>query len=111
MLRSSVFAELLVLIVIVTYAYVSLKHSFFPQNSGDISDNDSLRGSLLIVQEGIAYSSTPKEAHSMKLEIMTEYFLDSDNDEILVDNGLTLGHLSLDEIEGAYFLKFSMLKY
>jgi hypothetical protein len=36
--------------------------------------------------------------------------LDSDNDEILVDNGLTLGHLSLDEIEGAYFLKFSMLK-
>jgi hypothetical protein len=36
--------------------------------------------------------------------------LDSDNDEILVDNGLTLGHLSLDEIEGVYFLKFSMLK-
>ena len=63
-----------------------------------------------MVQEGIAYSSTPEEAHSMKLEIMTEYFLDSDNDEILVDNGLTLGHLSLDEIEGVYFLKFSMLK-
>jgi hypothetical protein len=36
--------------------------------------------------------------------------LDNDNDEILVDNGLTLGHLSLDEIEGVYFLKFSMLK-
>jgi hypothetical protein len=61
-----------------------------------------------MVQEGIAYSaysSTAKEAHSMKLEIMIDYFLDSDNDEILVDNGLTLGHLSLDEIEGAYFQK------
>jgi hypothetical protein len=111
MLRSSVLAELLVLIIIVTYAYVIPSSILsFAQNSGDISDNNSLRGSLLMVQEGIAYSSTPEEAHSMKLEIMTEYFLDSDNDEILVDNGLTLGHLSLDEIEGAYFLKFSMLK-
>lgn len=111
MLRSSVLAELLVLIIIVTYAYVIPSSILsFAQNSGDISDNNSLRGSLLMVQEGIAYSSTSEEAHSMKLEIMTEYFLDSDNDEILVDNGLTLGHLSLDEIEGAYFLKFSMLK-
>ncbi|MDP8887246.1 MAG: hypothetical protein M3M91_05585 [Thermoproteota archaeon] len=111
MLRSSVLAELLVLIIIVTYAYVIPSSILsFAQNSGDISDNNSLRGSLLMVQEGIAYSSTLEEAHSMKLEIMTEYFLDSDNDEILVDNGLTLGHLSLDEIEGAYFLKFSMLK-
>jgi hypothetical protein len=111
MLRSSVLAELLVLIIIVTYAYVIPSSILsFAQNSDDISDNDSLRGSLLMVQEGIAYSSTPEEAHSMKLEIMTEYFLDSDNDEILVDNGLTLGHLSLDEIEGVYFLKFSMLK-
>jgi hypothetical protein len=111
MLRSSVLAELLVLIIIVTYAYVIPSSILsFAQNSGDISDNNSLRGSLLMVQEGIAYSSTPEEAHSMKLEIMTEYFLDSDNDEILVDNGLTLGHLSLDEIEGVYFLKFSMLK-
>lgn len=111
MLRSSVLAELLVLIIIVTYAYVIPSSILsFAQNSGDISDNNSLRGSLLMVQEGIAYSSTSEEAHSMKLEIMTEYFLDSDNDETLVDNGLTLGHLSLDEIEGAYFLKFSMLK-
>lgn len=111
MLRSSVLAELLVLIIIVTYAYVIPSSILsFAQNSGDISDNNSLRGSLLMVQEGVAYSSTPEEAHSMKLEIMTEYFLDSDNDEILVDNGLTLGHLSLDEIQGAYFLKFSMLK-
>lgn len=111
MLRSSVLAELLVLIIIVTYAYVIPSSILsFAQNSGDISDNNSLRGSLLMVQEGIAYSSTPEESHSMKLEIMTEYFLDSDNDEILVDNGLTLGHLSLDEIQGAYFLKFSMLK-
>lgn len=111
MLRSSVLAELLVLIIIVTCAYVIPSSILsFAQNSGDISDNNSLRGSLLMVQEGIAYSSTPEEAHSMKLEIMTEYFLDSGNDEILVDNGLTLGHLSLDEIEGAYFLKFSMLK-
>ena len=104
--RSSVFAELLVLIIIVTYAYVIPQTFFlFPQNSGDISDNDSLRESLLMVQEGIAYSSTAKEAHSMKLEIMIDYFFDSDNDEILIDNGLTLGHLSLDEIEVAYFLK------
>jgi hypothetical protein len=106
----SVLAELLVLIIIVTYAYVVPSSVLsFAQNSDDISDNDSLRGSLLIVQEGIAYS-TPKEAHSMKLEIMTEYFLNHDNDEIVVDNGLALGHLSLDDIEGAYFLKFSILK-
>jgi hypothetical protein len=111
MLRSSVLAKLLVLIIIVTYVYLIPSNILsFAQNSDDISDNDSLRGSLLMVQEGIAYSSTLEEAHSMKLEIMTEYFLDSDNDEILVDNGLTLGHLSLDEIEGVYFLKFSMLK-
>lgn len=111
MLRSSVLAKLPVLIIIVTYVYLIPSNILsFAQNSDDISDNDSLRGSLLMVQEGIAYSSTPEEAHSMKLEIMTEYFLDSDNDEILVDNGLTLGHLSLDEIEGVYFLKFSMLK-
>jgi hypothetical protein len=41
---------------------------------------------------------------------MTEYFLNHDNDEIVVDNGLALGHLSLDDIEGVYFLKFSILK-
>jgi hypothetical protein len=106
----SVLAELLVLIIIVTYAYVVPSSVLsFAQNSDDISDNDSLRGSLLIVQEGIAYS-TPKEAHSMKLELVTEYFLNHDNDEIVVDNGLALGHLSLDDIEGAYFLKFSILK-
>jgi hypothetical protein len=106
----SVLAELLVLTIIVTYAYVVPSSVLsFAQNSDDISDNDSLRGSLLIVQEGIAYS-TPKEAHSMKLELVTEYFLNHDNDEIVVDNGLVLGHLSLDDIEGAYFLKFSILK-
>ncbi len=106
----SALAELLVLIIIVTYAYV-IPSSIpsFAQSSDDISDNDSLRGSLLITQEGVAYS-TPKEAHSMKLEIMTEYFLNHDNDEIIVDNELALGHLSLDDIEGVYFLKFSMLK-
>jgi hypothetical protein len=106
----SALAELLVLIIIVTYAYVVPSSVIsFAQNSDDISDNDSLRGSLLIVQEGIAYS-TPKEAHSMKLELVTEYFLNHDNNEIVVDNGLALGHLSLDDIEGAYFLKFSILK-
>jgi hypothetical protein len=106
----SVLAELLVLIIIVTYVYVVPSSVLsFAQNSDDISDNDSLRGSLLIVQEGIAYS-TPKEAHSMKLELVTEYFLNHDNNEIVVDNGLALGHLSLDDIEGAYFLKFSILK-
>jgi hypothetical protein len=111
MLRSSVLAKLPVLIIIVTYVYLIPSNILsFAQNSDDISDNDSLRGSLLMVQEGIAYSSTPEEAHSLNLEIMTEYFLNSDNDEIFVDKGLTLGHLSLDEIEGVYFLKFSMLK-
>jgi hypothetical protein len=109
--NSSVLAELLlVLITIVTYAYVVPSSVFsFAQNSDDISDNDSVRGSLLIAQEGVAYSR-PTEAHSMKLEIMTEYFLNHDNDEIVVDNGLALGHLSLDDIEGVYFLKFSILK-
>ncbi len=106
----SVLAELLVLIVIVTYASVVPSSDLsFAQNSDDIRDNNSVRGSLLIAQEGIAYS-TPEEAHNMKLEIMTEYFLNPDNDEIIVDNGLALGHLSLDDIEGMYFLKFSMLK-
>jgi hypothetical protein len=106
----SVLAELLVLIIIVTYAYIVPSSILsFGQSSDDISDNDLLRGSLLIAQEGVAYS-TPKEAHSMKLEIMTEYFLNHDNDEIIVDNGLALGHLSLDDIEGVFFLKFSMLK-
>jgi hypothetical protein len=106
----SVIAELLVLIIIVTYAsVVPLSDLSFAQNSDDISDNGSVRGSLLIVQDGIAYR-TPEEAHSMKLEIMTEYFLNNDNDEIVVDNGLALGHLSLDDIEGIYFLKFSTLK-
>jgi hypothetical protein len=106
----SVLAKLLVLIIIVTYASVVRSSVLsLAQNSDDISDNDSVRGSLLIVQEGIAYR-TPEEAHNMKLEIMTEYFLNHDNDEIVVDNGLALGHLSLDDIEGIYFLKFSMLK-
>ena len=106
----SALAELLVLIIIVTCTYIVPSSILsFAQSSDDISDNDLLRGSLLITQEGIAYS-TPKEAHSMKLEIMTEYFLNHDNDEIIVDNELALGHLSLDDIEGVYFLKFSMLK-
>ena len=106
----SALAELLVLIIIVTCTYIVPSSILsFAQSSDDISDNDLLRGSLLITQEGVAYS-TPKEAHSMKLEIMTEYFLNHDNDEIIVDNELALGHLSLDDIEGVYFLKFSMLK-
>jgi hypothetical protein len=107
----SALAELLVLIIIVTCTYIVPSSILsFAQSSDDaISDNDLLRGSLLIAQEGVAYS-TLKEAHSMKLEIMTEYFLNDDNDEIIVDNGLALGHLSLDDIEGVYFLKFSMLK-
>jgi hypothetical protein len=110
--NSSVLTQLLVLIIIVTCASVVPSSVLsFAQNSSDaISDNDSLRGSLLIVQEGIAYR-TPEEGHNMKLEIITEYFLNhDDNDEIVVDNGLALGHLSLDDIEGVYFLKFSMLK-
>jgi hypothetical protein len=106
----SALAELLVLIIIVTCTYIVPSSILsFAQSSDDISNNDLLRGSLLIAQEGVAYS-TPKEAHSMKLEIMTEYFLNHDNDEIIVDNGLALGHLSLDDIEGVFFLKFSMLK-
>jgi hypothetical protein len=106
----SVIAELLVLIIIVTYAsVVPLSDLSFAQNSDDISDNGSVRGSLLIVQEGVAHS-TPEVAHSMKLEIMTEYFLNDNNDEIVIDNGLALGHFSLDESEGIYFIKFSMLK-
>lgn len=105
----SVIAELLVLIIIVIYAsLVPSSDLSFAQNS-DIRDNGSIRGSLLIVQEGVAHS-TPEEAHSMKLEIMTEYFLDDNNDEIVVDNGLALGHFSLDDSEGIYFIKFSMLK-
>jgi hypothetical protein len=113
--NSSILIELFVLIIIiiivvVTYASVVPSSVLsFAQNSDDITDNDSVRGSLLIVQEGIAYR-TPEETHNMKLEIMTEYFLNHDNDEIVVDNGLALGHLSLDDIEGTYFLKFSMLK-
>jgi hypothetical protein len=99
--KHSVIAQPLILIIIVTYAYVVPSSILsFAQNS-DNSDNDSLRGSLLMVQQGIAYS-TPKEAHSMKLEIMTEYFLNNNNDEIVVDNGLALGHFSLDESEGIY---------
>ena len=105
----SVIAELLVLIIIVIYAsLVPSSDLSFAQNS-DIRDNGSIRGSLLIVQVGVAHR-TPEEAHSMKLEIMTEYFLDDNNDEIVVDNGLALGHFSLDDSEGIYFIKFSMLK-
>jgi hypothetical protein len=64
----------------------------------------------LIAQEGVAYR-TPEEAHNMKLVIMTEYFLNNEsNDEIVVSNELALGHLSLDEGEGTYFLNFAMLK-
>jgi hypothetical protein len=116
MIRKSrlAFAELLTLMIIsiiVTCASVVPSSILsFAQNSNDISDNDSVRGSLLMVQEGIAHR-TPEEAHNMKLEIMTEYFLNhGNNDEIVVDNGLALGHLSLDDSEGTYFLKFSMLK-
>lgn len=108
----SIVAELLVLIITVIYASIvpSSNHSF-AQNSDNNSDRDidSVRGSLLIVQDGIAYS-TPEESHKMKLEIMTEYFLNNNNDEIAIDNGLALGHLSIDDTEGIYFLKFSMLK-
>jgi hypothetical protein len=101
---------LLVLIMVMTYAsIVPLSVLSFAQSS-DIVDNSSIRGSLLIVQEGVAHS-TSGDAHSMKLEIMTEYFLNRDNDdEIVANNGLALGHLSLDDTEGIYFLKFSMLK-
>ena len=92
----SVIAELPVLIIIIIIIiYASLVPSSdpsFAQNSDDISDNGSVRGSLLTVQEGVAYR-TPEEAHSMKLEITTEYFLNNDSDEIVVDNGLALGHL------------------
>ena len=101
---------LIIIIIIIIYAsVVPSSDPSFAQNSDDISDNGSVRGSLLIVQEGVAYR-TPEEAHSMKLEITTEYFLNNDSDEIVVDNGLALGHLSLDDSEGTYFLKFSMLK-
>jgi hypothetical protein len=109
----SVVAELLVLIIIisiVTYAsVVSSSVLSFAQNSDNANDNDSVRGSLLIVQQGTAYR-TPEEAHNIKLEIMTEYFLNHDNNKIIVKNGLALGHLSIDDNEGTYFLKFSMLK-
>jgi hypothetical protein len=110
----SVIVELpvLIIIIIIIIIYASIVPSSnpsFAQNSDDISDNGSVRGSLLIVQEGVAYR-TPEEAHNMKLEITTEYFLNNDSDEIVVDNGLALGHLSLDDSEGTYFLKFSMLK-
>jgi hypothetical protein len=96
--------------MVMTYAsIVPLSVLSFAQSS-DIVDNSSIRGSLLIVQEGVAHN-TSGDAHSMKLEIMTEYFLNHDNDdEIVVNNGLALGHLSLDDTEGIYFLKFSMLK-
>ena len=68
MLRSSVLAKLPVLIIIVTYVYLIPSNILsFAQNSDDISDNDSLRGSLLMVQEGIAYIITPEESHIMKL--------------------------------------------
>lgn len=106
-------AELLVLIIIisiVTYAsVVSSSVLSFAQNSDNANDNDSVRGSLLIVQQGTAYR-TPEEAYNIKLEIMTEYFLNHDNNKIIVKNGLALGHLSIDDNEGTYFLKFSMLK-
>jgi hypothetical protein len=36
--------------------------------------------------------------------------LNHNNDEIVVENGLALGHFSLDESEGIYFIKFSTLK-
>lgn len=40
-------------------------------------------------------------------EIMTEYLLSQDDDnDIIVDNRLSLGHLSIDDIEGVYFIKF-----
>jgi hypothetical protein len=109
--RSVIAGLVILIIIIVIYAsVVSSSDLSFAQSSDDaISNNDSVRGSLLIVQEGIAYS-TPEEAHRMKLEIMTEYFLNNDNDEFVVNNGLALGHLSIDDVEGTYFLKFSMLK-
>jgi hypothetical protein len=106
----SVLAGLFILIIIVIHPSIASSVLSFAQNS-DLSDNNSIRGSLLIVQEGVAHD-TSEDAHSMKLEIMTEYFLnhDKDDDEIPVNNGLALGHLSLDDIEGMYFLKFSILK-
>lgn len=107
----SVLAELLVLIIIiVTYAaVVSPSVLSFAQNSDDTHDSGSVRGSLLMVQQGIAYR-TPEEAHNMKLEIMTEYFLNHDNNNIVIKNGLALGHIAIDDNEGIYFLKFSTLK-
>jgi hypothetical protein len=57
----SVLAKLLVLIIIVTYtSVVPSRVLSFAQSSDDISDNSSVRGSLLIVQEGIAYSTLTK---------------------------------------------------
>jgi len=79
----------------------------FAQNSN--VDNDLVRGSLLIDQQGVA-NHTPKDAHKLKLEIMTEYFFNHDRNKIFLTNGLALGHLSLDDNEGIYFLKFSTLK-
>jgi hypothetical protein len=101
--RSVIAGLVIVIIIIVIYpSVVSSSDLSFAQNSDDaISNNDSVRGSLLIVQEGIAYR-TPEEAHSMKLDIMTEYSLNNDNDEIVVNNGLALGHLSIDDVEGTY---------
>jgi len=71
-------------------------------------DSDSVRGSLLVTYESIAYSGPEKVAHNMKLEIMTEYFLE-DGDR-LEKHGVPIGHISLDGVEGIYFLEFSMLR-
>ncbi len=64
----------------------------------------------MIVQDGIAHQTAGK-SHNIKLEIMTEYLLSQDDDnDIIVDNRLSLGHLSIDDIEGVYFIKFSILQ-
>ncbi|MDQ4102053.1 MAG: hypothetical protein M3115_07715 [Thermoproteota archaeon] len=106
----SVITEMLMLIVIVILAsFVPPSDLSFAQNSDSFSDNSSTRGSLLIVQDDIAHQTAGK-SHNIKLEIMTEYLLSQDDNDIIVDNRLSLGHLSIDDIEGVYFIKFSILK-
>ncbi len=41
---------------------------------------------------------------------MAEYLLNEEDNDIIVDNRLSLGHLSIDDIEGVYFIKFPTLK-
>ena len=99
---------ILIIIIVTCTTIIPPGIPSFAQNS-DTADNDLVRGSLLIDQQGIA-NRTPKETHKLKLEIMTEYFFNHDSNKIVVKSGLALGHLSIDDNEGIYFLKFSTLK-